>query len=63
MIVPSLRCTMKSPMVSLSNSTGSRSMSWKTVLPGGTCMRSVNGSPAAWRRSTSSAGSARHLPE
>ena len=54
---------MKSPIVALSNSTGSRIMSSKTVLPGGTLKRSVQGSPAALRRSTSSGASERHVPE
>ena len=63
MTVPSERCTMKSPMVSFSKATSPRRMSWKTVRPAGTRTRSVYGSPAAWRRWTSSAASARHLPE
>ena len=63
MTVPSERCTMKSPMVSFSKATSPRRMSWKTVRPSGTRTRSVYGSPAAWRRWTSSGASARHLPE
>jgi len=62
-MLPSERWTMKSPMRSLSTSTGSRIMSSKTVVPGGTLKRRVQGSPAALRRSTSSAPSRRHLPE
>ena len=61
-MVPSERWTMKSPMRSFSTSTGSRIMSSKTVLPGGTLKRRVQGSPAALRRSTSSAPSRRHVP-